>query len=101
MNKFFEIVNLPVPCVFILSDHTRFDLRTGIPNNAVAVFKTGFKNLGLKPGAEKLFKKETVETIVSLIQKARRIEDVEVLVLAKPESKEIQEAAEAKRKEFK
>jgi hypothetical protein len=101
MNKFFEIVNLTVPCSFILNDWTRFDLRTGIPNNAYEVFKTGFEHLGLKPGAEELFKKENNATIIALIQKAKRVQDVEILALAKPNSKTIQELALTKIAEFK
>jgi hypothetical protein len=101
MNKFFEIVNLPIPCSFVLSNWTRFDLRTGIPNNALEVYKRGFKNLGLKPGAEELFKKEKVADLIALIQKANRIEDVEILALAKPESEKVQEAAKAKIAQFK
>lgn len=101
MNKLFEIVNLPIPCSFVLNDRSRFDLRTGIPNNSFEVFKTGFPYLGLKPGAEKLFKKETEGSIILLIQKAKRIEDVEILALAKPENEKVQEAAKKKLEEFK
>jgi hypothetical protein len=101
MHKFFEIVNLPIPCSFILNDWTRFDLRTGIPNNAYEVFKTGFAHLGLKPGAEKLFKKESDINIITLIATAKRIEDVEVLALAKPENEKIQEFVKARIAEFK
>jgi hypothetical protein len=42
--------------------------------------------LGLKPGAEELFKKEKISDLILLIQKAKRIEDVEILALAKPDS---------------
>jgi len=101
MNKYFEIVNLATPCAFILMDGSRFDLRTGIPNNSLDVFKTGFAHLGLKPGAEELFKKETEGGVLLLIQKAKRIEDVEILALAKPKNEKIQEAAKAKIAEFK
>lgn len=101
MNKFFEIVNLQMPCAFQLKDGSRFDLQTGIPNSAYEVFKTGFNYLGLKPGAEKIFKKESEQTIIELIRKAKRIEDVEVLVLVKPENLVIQEEANKKRAQFK
>lgn len=101
MNKYFEIVNLQIPCAFLLQDGARFDLRTGIPNNSFEVFKTGFAYLGLKPGAEKLFKKETEGSLILLIKKAKRIEDVEILALAKPESEKVQEAAKLKLGEFK
>jgi hypothetical protein len=96
MNRYFEIINLLIPCCFILRGGARFDLRTGIPNNSLEVFKSGFIHLGLKPGAEKLFKKETEGVIVLLIQKAKRIEDVEILALAKPDCEQVQEAAKIK-----
>lgn len=101
MHKYFEIVNLQIPCAFTLNDGARFDLQTGIPNNSLEVFKTGFAYLGLKPGAEKLFKKDTDGSVVLLIQSAKRTEDVEILALAKPDSKTVQEAAKAKIAEFK
>lgn len=100
MKRYFEIVNLPVPCAFQLQDGSRFDLRTGIPNNAYEVFKNGFEHLGLKPGAEKIFKKESESTIIELIRKAKRIEDVEVLVLVKPDNVKIQEEAKKKLEQF-
>ena len=101
MHKYFEIVNLQIPCAFTLNDGARFDLQTGIPNNSLEVFKTGFAYLGLKPGAEKLFKKDSDGSIVILIKSAKRIEDVEILALAKPDSKTVQEAAKKKLEEFK
>jgi hypothetical protein len=101
MNEYFEIVNLPSPCPFLLEDGSRFDLQTGIPNRSLEVFKNGFAHLGLKPGAEELFKKEKVADLILLIKKAKRIEDVEILALAKPESEKVQEAAKAKSLEFK
>jgi hypothetical protein len=101
MKKFFEIINLAIPCSFILNDGARFDLRTGIPNNSLEVYKQGFQYLGLKPGAEELLKKESNETISLLIKNARRVQDVEILALAKPNSKTIQELALARIAEFK
>lgn len=101
MRKYFEIINLDIPCRFILNDGTRFDLRTGIPNNALDVYKTGFRCLGLKPGAEDLFKKDKIADLIILIKKAKRIEDVEILALAKPDSERVQEVAKAKIAEFK
>ena len=101
MHKYFEIVNLQIPCAFTLNDGARFDLQTGIPNNSLEVFKTGFAYLGLKPGAEKLFKKDTDGSVVLLIQSAKRTEDVEILALAKPDSKTVQEAARIKIDQFK
>lgn len=101
MNKYFEIVNLQIPCAFTLNDGSRFCLQTGIPNNSLEVFKTGFAHLGLKPGAEELFKKEKIADLIVLIEKAKRIEDVEILALAKPDSEKVQEAAKKKLEEFK
>ncbi|MEO8532846.1 MAG: hypothetical protein ABI441_03815 [Flavobacterium sp.] len=101
MSKYFEIVNLIMPCAFLLQDGSRFDLQTGIPNNAYEVFKSGFAHLGLKPGAEKLFKKEPESILVNLIRKAKRIEDVEILVLVKPDNLVLQEEANIKRTQFK
>lgn len=100
MNKYFEIVNLPKPCPFILTDGSRFCLQTGIPNNAYEVFKTNFDHLGLKSGAEVLFKKEPIDVLLKLINKARRIEDLEVLAMVKPKNKTLQKAVEVKRTAF-
>ncbi len=96
MGNYFEVVNLQIPCAFLLKDGSRFDLQTGIPNNALAVFKSGFNYLGLKPGAEELFKKEKISDLILLIERAKRPEDVAVLALAKPESEKVQEAAKAR-----
>jgi len=83
MHKYFEIINLQVPCAFILNDGSRFCLQTGIPNRAPEVYKNGFQHLGLLPGAESLFKKESQDTILGMISRARRVQDVEILALAK------------------
>lgn len=96
MKKFFEIVNLQIPCSFILNDGSRFDLRTGIPNNSLEVYKTGFHHLGLKEGAEELFKKEKINDLIVLIRKARRVQDVKILALAKPNDAKIKEEADAR-----
>lgn len=101
MKKYFEIVNLAIPCSFTFNDGARFDLRTGIPNNSLEVYKGGFQYLGLKAGAEELFKKESEASLLLLIKKARRIEDVEILALAKPKNEKVQKAAAAKIAEFK
>lgn len=101
MKKYFEVINLPILCAFELHKLGRFDLQTGIPNNAFEVYKSGFKNLGLKPGAEKLFKKESDSTIINLIRKARRTEDVEILALVNPENSTIQEEVKRRLAEFK
>ena len=94
MNKYFELVGLKVPCAFILQNGRRFDLSTGFPPNTLEVYKTGFRCLGLKPGAEELFKKEKVADLIKLITQARRVQDVEILALAKPDSPAVKEAAE-------
>jgi hypothetical protein len=65
------------------------------------VYKKGFPYLGLKPGAEELFKKEKIADLIVLIQKAKRIQDVEILALAKPDSEKVQEVAKKKLEEFK
>ena len=101
MKRYFEVVNLLKPCAFLLKGGARFDLQTGIPNNAYEVFKTGFNYLGLKPGAEKLFKKEPVSTIIDLIRKAKRIEDVEILALVFPDNETVIEEVKKKLEQFK
>jgi len=94
MHKYFEIINLTIPCSFILGrDNSHFDLRLGIPKRAPEVYKFGFKYLGLRPGAEELFAKEKVAEVVRLIKQAQRAQDVEILALAKPKSTEVQKAA--------
>lgn len=87
MNKYFEVINLPVPCSFILQNNKVFDLRLGIPSNAVEVYKSGFKKIGLKPGAEVLFKKCSVNELAKLINQAQRVQDVEILLLVKESGK--------------
>lgn len=96
MNKFLEVINLEVPCVFILNDGTRLDLRGGVPKSGLKAYRDGFKNLGLLPGAEELFKKDKVSEVIGLINKAKRPQDVEILALAKPESVAVKDAAKAK-----
>jgi hypothetical protein len=55
--------------------------------------------LGLKPGARN-FSKEKISDLILLIQK-KRIEDVEILALAKPDSEKVQEVAKARIAQFK
>lgn len=100
MDKYFEIINLSVPCPFILQDGSRIDLRLGIPKGALDAYKTGFEYLGLKPDAAKLLKKESEATIMQLIRSARRKEDVEILALSKPDNKDVQEVAGLKLQTF-
>ncbi|PZO33194.1 MAG: hypothetical protein DCE86_05405 [Flavobacteriaceae bacterium] len=90
MNKFLEVINLEVPCVFILNDGTRLDLRGGVPKSGLKAYRDGF------PGAEELFKKDKVSEVIGLINKAKRPQDVEILALAKPESVAVKDAAKAK-----
>ena len=96
MKKYIEIVNLPMPCVFILKGGTRFDLRTGIPKNAYDVWKTGFKNLGLLPDAVELLKKEKVSDLFRLIEQSKRNSDIEIIASVKPENEKLQLAAQEK-----
>jgi len=55
------------------------NLRFGVPNNALEIYKSGKKFLGLKKGAEVLFENETKEVIEKLITQAPRKEDVVIL----------------------
>lgn len=96
----FEVVGLEVPCSFILVDGSRFDLRTGIPNNSLEVYKSGFPHLGLKLGAEEFLKKEKVGDVINMIRKAGRIQDVEILLKVKPDSPNVQVAAEERVKQL-
>lgn len=94
MRRYLKIVNLEIPCAFILPGGARFCLQTGIPNNAYEVWKSGFYWLALLPDAVDLLKKEKSQTILDLIQKSKCISDIEIIASAKKESKKIQEAAE-------
>lgn len=96
----FELINLPVPCVFILQDGTRCDLRGGFPSTTLKAYKEGLWCLGLKPGAEEFLKRESNEEIIRLIKTAKRAKDVEILALAKPKNKTVKKAAEEKLSQF-
>lgn len=100
VQEAFEVVGLEVPCEFILQNGSRYDLRTGIPNNSLEVYKSGFPYLGLKPGAEEFLKKEKVADVVAMIKRAGRVQDVEVLLKVKPDSPQVQAAAEERIKQF-
>lgn len=90
-----------MPCPFLLEDGSRFDLSGGnFPANTLEVFISGFEFLGLKPGAEKLFKKLTEAEILRLIQTAKRSEDLDVLALVKPTDKSLQDAVASRREEL-
>lgn len=97
--KYFEVLGLPR--VYISPRLGRVDLRLSFSEeNAIACYKDkNFPYIGLKEGAEVLFAKEKVETILFLIGKAR-IEDVAILGQAKPESKKVKEAVELRLKEL-
>lgn len=97
MPKYFKIINLETPCSFILQNGARFDLRTGIPNNSLEVWKTGrFNYLGLLPEAAELFTKEKISEVIRLINQSKNIEDIKILASAKPDAVKVQEAAEAR-----
>lgn len=68
----------------------------GPPTQSEQLYRWGkFPYIGLKKGAEKLFKKDKIETLIKLIEQAHRKEDVEILMLAN-KSKKVQEAGEEK-----
>ena len=71
----------------------------GPPKESEELFRLGKPYVGLKQGAEKLFKKDKIETIIQLINQAPRKEDVEILMLANT-SKKVQEAGEVKLRTF-
>jgi len=97
MRKYFKIINLETPCSFILWDGARFDLRTGIPNNSLEVWKTGrFNYLGLLPEAAELFTKEKISEVIRLINQSKNIEDIKILASAKPDAVKVQEASESR-----
>lgn len=97
--KYFEVLGLPR--VYISPRLGRVDLRLAFSEEkAMECYKDkNFPYIGLKEGAEVLFTKEKVETILFLISKAR-IEDVAILGQAKPESKKVKEAVEKRLKYF-
>lgn len=100
MNKFFEILEEGKNRVFILNDNTRFDTRTGVPSNALTVWrKQNFKHIALLPAAVELFQKEKVSDLIALVNQSKRVQDIEVLASVKPDSTTLQEAAK-KRIEF-
>lgn len=94
--KHFEV--LGIPRVYISPRQGRVDLTKPLKEEkAIALYKDeNFPYLGLKSGAEELFKKEKVDTILFLINKASRASDVEILSDAKPESPKVKAAVEDK-----
>lgn len=57
----------------------RIELFNGIPSDALELYKAGFPYLGLKPGAEVLFEKESEASLNRLIAQASRKEDIAIL----------------------
>lgn len=96
---YFELFNID-PRAFLLPDNSIVDFTLGIPYTALDIYKKGnFPYLGLKEGAEILFKGEAIETLIDYIQKANRKEDV--LVLEKTsESEKVKAAVAEKLKSF-
>lgn len=98
--KYFEVLGLPR--VYINPRLGHVDLRLSFSQEkALECYKDiNFPYLGLKEGAETLFKNEKVETILFLISKAPRLVDVEILSKVKPESKKVKQAVEIRIKEL-
>lgn len=98
--KYFEVLGLPR--VYINPRLGRIDLRLSFPQEkALECYKDiNFPYLGLKEGAEELFKNEKVETLLFLIEKATRKIDVKILEKAKPESKKVKQTVELRLKEL-
>jgi hypothetical protein len=98
--KNFEV--LGIPRAYVNPRLGRVDLRKALTEEkAVECYKdVNFPYLGLKDGAEELFKSEKVEAILFLISKATRKEDVEILAKAKPESTKVKAAVESFLKEL-
>lgn len=89
--KHFEVIGHPR--VYVTPRLGIVDLRLSFSEEkAIKCYKDiNFPYLKLKDGAEELFKNEKVDTILSLIEKATIITDVEILGKSKPESKKVQE----------
>lgn len=86
--------------IFILKDNTTLDFRLGMPFHSLDIYKKGeFRFIGLKEGAEILFKKETPEELIKLINQANRKEDILILGKAS-DSEKVQSAAAEKLKSF-
>lgn len=64
----------------IITRSGRFiDLGKGIPADAFELYKSGFRHLGLKKGAEVLFQNESNDEIERLISQSTRKEDIAIL----------------------
>lgn len=75
---YFELIHT-MPRAFILPNNRKIDFSLGIPFDALDLYKDGFPYLGLKEGAEVLFKNEKIEDLMNLIDKSQRKEDVIIL----------------------
>lgn len=90
---YFELFNTE-PRPFLLPDNSKVDFTLGMPYTALDIYKKGnFPYLGLKDGAEVLFKQEPVENLIGYVRKAHRKEDV--LILDKASDSEKVKAAVA------
>lgn len=79
-KDFFEVLNNIKHKQFICPNGQRIDLRFGVPNNSMSLYKSGkFQYIGLKKGAEVLFADSSKEEIEKLIAQAPRAEDVVIL----------------------
>lgn len=65
---------------FLMPNGRLIDLRFGVPKDALSLYLSGsFKHIGLKKGAEVLFKGLTKEKVEKLIAQAPRPADVAIL----------------------
>lgn len=96
---YFELFNTNSTS-FILPDNTTINFSLGMPYNSLEIYKMGnFPYLGLKEGAEILFKDESIENIIKYISQAKRKGDV--LILSKSSTSEkVKKAADEKLKFF-
>jgi len=96
---YFKLINTQ-NCVFILPDDRRIDFRLGMPFDALDIYRKGnFKYLGLKDGAEVLFKKDKVSELVRLVGQAKTQEDVLIISKAS-DSETLKKAIEEKLQTF-
>lgn len=79
-KDYFEVLKNIKHSQFVRPDGQRINLRFGVPNNALKLYKSGkFKYIGLKKGAEVLFADLPNSEIEKLIAQAPRPEDVSIL----------------------
>lgn len=78
-GKYFTLINTSNKR-FMLPDNTLLDFRIGMPFNSLELYKKGeFPYLGLKDGAEILFKNESVDNLIKYIKNSTRKEDILIL----------------------